>query len=223
MNEPKYSNEHPMNPASLVTLEKGLREGLKLHAFRSGGGLRVVRIESKDADEQSLKGYGEHYAVEVALDHTAEDYESRHRPYEEVYGEDKLYPHYLTGSSAPNSPLDLWLLKGSTFDAYVDKDQIVFELHGYEDTPHPEGVQKRAMAGETIQWSHRGYVYETAMSNFRGGHGGVSTRIVSSPEGKTSGSDPWMYKITKTGRAATLALAIQAAFDAPSVESADQS
>lgn len=205
-----------MNPASLATLEKGLRAGLKMHAFRSGGGLRVVRLENK---KKSLKGYGEHYAVEVALDHLAEDYEAGQRNYNDVYGEDKLYPHYLTGSSGANSQLDHWLLRGCTFDAYEAEGEIVFELHGYEDTQHPEGVEERARAGEVIQWSNRGYVYESASSNFCGG--GVSTRIVSSPEGKNSGSDPWMYEIVKTGRAPTLAQAIEAAYEAPSVEKAE--
>ena len=220
MNEPQYANEYPMNPASLATLEKGLREGARLHAFRSGGGLRVVRL---DMPGDIPKGYGEHYAVEVAIDHTAEDYLAGVRLYNEVYGEDALYPHYLTGSSAPNSPLDLWLLKGSTFDAYVDKDEFVFELKGYEDTQHPPGVMERARAGETVLWENRGYTYESKLSNFRGGSGGVSTSIVKSPEGKRSGSDPWMYRITKTGRASTLTQALDAAFLAPSVESADQS
>jgi hypothetical protein len=178
-----------------------------------------VRIEDT-LDSNPLRGYGEHYAVEVAIDHTAEDYEAGHRPYNEVYGEDKLYPHYLTGSSSPNSRLDLWLLKGGTFDAYEDAGQIVFELHGYEDTQHPEGVDERARAGEIVQWSNRGYVYETQLSRFRGSAPGVSTSIVSSPEGR-SGSDPWMYKIVKTGKGVTLAQAIEAAFVAPSVEKAD--
>lgn len=203
------TNEHPMNPATLATLEKGLRAGLKIHAFLSGGGLRVVRIE----DRSKLKGYGEHYAAEVALDHTAEDYLAGGRRYSDVYGEDKLYPHYLTGSSDANSRLDLVLLRGHTFDAYEAGGEIVFEIHGYEDTPHPEGVTERARAGEIIRWSHRGYTYESAPDS-----GGVSTRIVSSPEGKKSGSDPWMYQVVQTGKAPTLAQAIEAAFEAPTVE-----
>lgn len=219
--EPVYSNEHPMESASLATLESGLRKGLRIHAFRSGGGLRVVRLEDKGDTEKSLKGYGEHYTAEMALTYTAEDYEAGQRDYHDVYGEDKLHPHYLTGSSAANSRLDLWLLRGCTFDAYEAAGEVVFELHGYEDTQHPEGVDERARAGEVVRWSNRGYVYETQLSHFRGSAPGVSTSIVSSPEGKHSGADPWTYQIIKTGRAATLAQAIEAAFDAPSVEKAE--
>lgn len=222
---PTYSNEHPMNPASLATMEEHLRKGLRMHAFRSGGGLRVVRMEDrsiKETDEDygpgfSLQGYGEHYCVEVAFDHTAEDLKAGHQPYNKQYGEDG-HTHYLSGTLTPNSQLDLWLLQGHMFDAYVDKDEVVFELHGYEETEYPEGVEKRALAGEVVLWENRGYIYETKLSNFRGSAPGTSTSVVKSPEGKRSGSDPWMYKIIKTGRASTLILAIEAAFKAPSIE-----
>ena len=46
-------------------IEKALKDGARLHAFLSGGGLRVVRIEkkkdteTKDEDD-NLISYGEH-------------------------------------------------------------------------------------------------------------------------------------------------------------------
>ena len=40
----------------LIGINKALKEGGRLHAFLSGSGLRVVRIEKNG----KLKGYGEH-------------------------------------------------------------------------------------------------------------------------------------------------------------------
>jgi hypothetical protein len=37
-------------------LEKALNDGAKIHIFRSGGGLRVIRVEKKG----KLISYGEH-------------------------------------------------------------------------------------------------------------------------------------------------------------------
>ena len=79
--------------------------------------------------------YGEHPSVEPALEHAAEDFKAGGRSYGEVYG--KLHPHYWTGSATPSSPLDEWILGGSTFDAWEDGDQLVVELKGYDDDINP--------------------------------------------------------------------------------------
>lgn len=109
---------------NLPGLEQALRDGCKVHAFRSGGGLRVIRITTKDGQ---LKGYGEHPQVEDALSHANEDFLAGGRPYQEVYGGSK--PNYLTGSSEPTSPLDDWLLHGHTFDAWYDGVRVFFKLN----------------------------------------------------------------------------------------------
>lgn len=109
----------------LTGIEQALRYGCRLHAFRSGAGLRVVRIE-KDGD---LVGYGEHPHASDALSHANEDILAGGRPYDEVYG--CLKPHYLTGSSSANDELDLWLLQGHTFDVRCEGNEFVFELKGF--------------------------------------------------------------------------------------------
>lgn len=210
----RYSNEHPLNTQTLQTIESGLREGLKLHSFRSGGGLRVVRLENKD---HVLKGYGEHYCIEVALDHTAEDFKAGQKPYEEQYG-DNGHTHYLTGSSSPNSALDLWVLKGHTFDAYVDGAEVVAELHGYARSEYPEGYADRATKGEVLQWEDRGYTYQLRQFRFPNGELSCQGSVLKSPPSDERGLDAWDYQAVKTGRAATLAEAIEKAFEAPSVE-----
>lgn len=55
---------------SMEQLEQALRAGGQLHAFRSGGGLRVVRVE-RDA---GLVAYGEHPHMGDALRLAGEDY-----------------------------------------------------------------------------------------------------------------------------------------------------
>lgn len=106
-------------------IEQALKGGCRLHAFRSGGGLRVVRIE----EAGTLKGYGEHPHVSEALIHANDDAVAGGREYSQVYGGAK--PLYLTGSSVPESGLDDWLMHGNTFDAYSEADEFVFELKGF--------------------------------------------------------------------------------------------
>ena len=48
----------------IVLVEEALRKGKGLHAFLSGGGLRVVRIEDKGRG--TLRGYGEHPHIDEA-------------------------------------------------------------------------------------------------------------------------------------------------------------
>lgn len=106
-------------------IDQALERGNRLHGFLSGGGLRVIRLEL----DGELKGYGEHPNVDEALIHASEDFSAGGRDYYEVYG--KLYPHYLTGSSEITSPLDGWLLRGRTIDAYrVYRGKVRVELTG---------------------------------------------------------------------------------------------
>jgi len=193
----------------LTGIEKALREGCRLHGFRSGGGLRVVRIEQNE----ELRGYGEHPNVEDALSHANEDFLAGGRPYNKVYGKSK--PHYLTGSSQATSPLDHWLLRGNTIDAYVRKRDVVVELKGYAqtETPHTVTAQLKK-SGQPIVWTYRGYTFET----YQGFHG-ETTRILKVPEDKRGkGSDAFLYRIIKTGRAKEFFKALEHAFEAEEIE-----
>lgn len=115
-----------MKLSGIVT---ALKNGCVLHAFRSGGGLRVVRIE-KEKRGGDLVGYGEHPMAADAFSHANEDYLAGGRKYEKVYG--KIHPHYLTGAvPSGNDPLDAWIYKGFELDAYYENKKIVVELTGY--------------------------------------------------------------------------------------------
>ncbi len=202
-------------PAASEVIERALREGGKLHTFLSGGGLRVVRIES---DTDGLVAYGEHPHIDEALRHTADDFLAGHRAYHHVYGGE--YPLYLTGASTPNSELDAWVRQGSTFDARADGDAIVVELHGYERLEVPEDVSRRAIAGEVVTWQSRGYTFESSQIVFCNGDVGYSIVTLSGPDGRPSRRATF-YPVVKTGRHATLDGAIAAALAAPSVEKAE--
>lgn len=112
----------------LKGIHQALREGCRLQAFCSGGGLRIVRIE-KDG---KLKGYGEHPMIHDALSHVDEDFLAGGKPHNEVYG--KKYPHYLTGSASSSNDLDVWILRGCTFDVWQEGDEIIFQLNGYNES-----------------------------------------------------------------------------------------
>lgn len=144
----------------LTNIEKALREGCKVRAFLSGGGLRVIRIE--DAKHQ-LKGYGEYPHVEEALRHADDDYAAGGREYSAVYGGSE--PHYLTGSTTTTGELDAWVRTGSTFHAVAKGDGFVFILDGYDDNVDEISkighgstlweAQLAAFAGESIPKAKR--------------------------------------------------------------------
>ncbi len=202
-----------MTDGYMEALSGAVKQGVKMHAFRSGGGLRVVRLtrgERKDV------GYGEHPNIEDALSHAAEDLASPGGPraYGDVYG--KLKPHYLTGSAAPSSELDRWILQGNTVDVRMTDDgQIEVVLKGYGRQELSEDVRKRACGGETVRWSARGRQFESAPSDLP--RGGCTTSCLERPAGSKA-SDDWMYHITKTGLGKDLGQAIAAALEAAEVE-----
>lgn len=197
----------------LMGIEKALEDGCKIHGFRSGGGLRVVRIEQAGI----LKGYGEHPSADHALHHANEDFLAGGREYNDVY--DKQHLHYLTGSTEMTSPLDGWLRRGNTFDASKISGQVVLELFGYAHTEAPNEVIKKVdETGQPVTWTNRGYTYETKASRFPNDEPCHSTSIIKSPTEKEDGADPWMYEIVKTGTGKKLSEALENAFKAKEVE-----
>lgn len=89
---------------SYPNLENALKEGANIHVFRSGGGLRVVRLEKKG----KLISYGEHPYFSTALSHAESDFGLS---YEEQYNpENGKHIHYLTGAyPLPYDILDLYV------------------------------------------------------------------------------------------------------------------
>ena len=127
-----------MTKKKLEEIEKALKQGATLHAFRSGAGLLVVRVEGSTKDrpqlagrERGLWGYGEYISWEGALEHCAQDLAVGGQPYNEVYGENGKHAHYLTGSSGGDGGLDEWLSKGNSVDAYCEQGEVVVVLKGY--------------------------------------------------------------------------------------------
>jgi len=193
----------------LKGIEKALKEGCKLHGFRSGGGLRVIRLED---ESDNLRGYGEHPTAEDALFHANEDFLAGGRPYDKVYG--GLKPHYLTGSQHPSTGFDEWLLQGRTIDAYLADGKFVVELKGLFETKMPKEVYKKVKeTGKPAIWENRGYTYQVIPD--RGDL--VSLRVLESAEEE---KDAWMYRVTKTGQGQNFFEALNNAVDAEAVEDA---
>lgn len=169
----------------------------KLHGFRSGGGLRVLRLGDF---------YGEAPTFEDALALLADDIRAGGRDYADVYG--KLVPHYVTGNCAASSPVDLVLLRGCCVDAWREGVDVVATLGGYEELQVPADVCVRVDEGESVTWEARGrrYLSRPAFG------GGISTSCI---EG---GLGAHRWPTLRTGRGATLAAALAAALAAPAAE-----
>lgn len=196
-------------------VEKYLRKGARLHAFLSGGGLRVLRVEKVKNDK--LIGYGEHPDVNDAFRILADDLKAGCRNYDDVYNNEEETA-YLTGQSTPTDKLDAWVRKGYTFDAFIQRNRIFFVLKGWEHQPHPGDVEARVRAGETVEWeSPRGYKFKSHPDRFPNGEAATVTETIFVPEGKIRLHD-WMWQATKTGKGLTLAEAMEAAFEAEAVE-----
>lgn len=193
-------------------IEAALKNGCRLHAFLSGGGLRVIRLEVKSG---GLKGYGEHPHVDEALVHANEDCLAGGRAYHEVYGKDGKYPHYLTGNASAGSDLDAWLRQGWTFDAWWEDDCVVLELNGWQDIRAPQELYQRVLTTGTKElWERGDRCYEITRIRFPSGQFGTSTRCLNPKEG----TNIFVYRFTKTGRGKTFAEALAAAFAAEQVE-----
>ncbi len=196
----------------LKGIEKALNKGCKIHAFRSGGGLRVVRIEKDDV----LKGYGEHPEIEEAIAHANEDYLKGGRPYKKVYGKSKT--HYLTGSGRASSALDEWILRGNTFDVWKDGENIVFQLKGLTVVHIPEEIKERVQnSGKSEKWEHRGFTYVVSPHKFDTGLPGIGCEVIH-PTDKKEKAKSLIYDITKTGSSNNFYDAMSNALQAEEVE-----
>lgn len=205
-------------------LEGALKKGNVMHAFMSGGGLRVIRLEK--TRHGKLTGYGEHPYVDEALRHAAEDFAAGGRPYSEVYGtcdwdnpeksKKGIYDMYLTGASTPEGQLDTWIRRGSTFDCRFTDGQFEADLRGWGEFHTPDAALKEAQAtGKQVRTTtDRGVVYETGLDKE---WGGITTRIISVPEGMKQ-HRAWMWHTSQIGRSSSLKEAFDIAFKATPVD-----
>lgn len=175
---------------NLNHISQALSAGGKLHAFRSGGGLRVLRVEDQLG---ALIGYGEHSNASGAFRILADDIQAGCRPYSAVYG--PVEAHYYTGSTTPEDVIDHWLLKGYTFDIIANKRggcMILFE--GFMQHKAPKWVHSVTMKGATRRYKDaRGFEYETGPFFFPNGERGITTRVISRPIDK-DWQDDWMWE-----------------------------
>ncbi len=123
---------------SYPNLQEALKNGANLHAFLSGGSLRVVRIEkmNKETGKKELLSYGEHPYFSGALVHADEDFGLT---YEQQYtAKDAKHDHYLTGAySLPYDALDAHIKDGRSIDViycrrwgqYICTTPVPYNLH----------------------------------------------------------------------------------------------
>jgi hypothetical protein len=201
----------PKEMPDFPAIHKTLCDGGKMHAFLSGGGLRVVRID-KDKTEM---GYGESPNIEEALAYLEEDCLAGGRDYHKVYG--KIHPHYLTGSCSTTSNLDAWIRQGRTFDCWQEGEEIVLQLHGINFFEFPEWIYEAIKKRPVINWKDkRGFVIQ-----FKGDDGfipgSITTKAIRAPKEKELG-DYHSWYFTKTGRGPNFWKAFLAAFEAEEIE-----
>ena len=203
------------------TVEALLRDGAYLHAFRSGGGLRVVRVSTS----ANLLAYGEYPDIGEALAHAEEDARAGGREYSEVYG--KIHDHYLTGSSSPASSLDWWVLRGRAFDVLFEAGKFVFQSTFTSRRKTPQGVVAALRLDEIkrfrdgglheyadpkVRWKEDGYEFEASPFEFCNGELGHATKCVGRPKGIKAGCiDECMLSRTATFEGATLEECLSAA------------
>jgi hypothetical protein len=177
----------------LKGIHEALASGCVVRGFLSSGGLRVVRIEKNG----KLKGYGEHPEVDEAIKHADEDYLAGGRKYEEVYGDGKIYPHYLTGSLSTSSELDAWILKRRQFLAESLNGEVILKLTAVKQFIVPrENIEIVLNSGDSQEVKTRtGYTYLLRKTR----DGEVRISVTSRPEGIDSKKD-WFYDIQKIGK-----------------------
>lgn len=172
-------------------LEEALCKGGTIHGFRSGGGLRVLRLENKG----KLLAYGEHPLFGEALRILREDLAAGGREYYTVYG--KKETHYLTGTYECPTAIDACLAKGHTIDISYKKNKFLFVAKIFKELRMPEWVMNEVKLNKKpVQYELYGILFEATWEKTWcvDGSYGVIGRIVHNP---TDGCG-WFVNIEKT-------------------------
>lgn len=195
---------------TLSHITTALQAGARLRAFRSGGGLRVVRIE-RGKRGGKLIGYGEHPHIQEALNLTNKTL----RP---VIGRMPKRSVYMTGASSADGPLDEWILCGHTFDAWAESDGTIVAhmLNPSFSNEVPETLLKKALAEGSAEWHDRGGIhlvhsvsYHPKRDEHRYDYGLKEIKRC---------TQNVMYPVAKTGRGKNFDEALQEALKAPQLE-----
>lgn len=180
-NELSVGETSPKAFGEYAGISYALRDGAHLHGFRSGGGLRVIRLEKPR--HGNLLGYGEHPYIEQAFDYCEEDIQAGTRNYKEVYG--VIHDHFLTGCSTPSSEVDRWMLAGRELDINFNGDLFTFDgKHSVNSIPRK--VTDRVAQTRQAEWfkDHRGFLFEIIPFVFPGnGEHGSSAKTIVTPPG----------------------------------------
>jgi hypothetical protein len=207
-----------------AALDDALRTGGRMSAFRTGGGLRVVRVEQPETAPKPAKStrdpepiaYGEHPHIDEALRIAADDFRAGGRRYKDVYG--PIEGHYWTGDSCPNSDIDAYILCGDSLAAHYLDGVFTCVIRSTAAYQTPEDIAARAMAGETITWTDpRGFTRVATPSRFPNGDLGCTVRVTGRPEAAHYLRDH-RWPVTRTGQAASFIEALRAAVAAPEIE-----
>lgn len=186
-------------------IEQELRKGRVLHAFLSGGGLRVLTLLN---EQGTHVGYGEHPVLSEAFRLCEEDTLVGGKDYQELY---------LTGSSESEDEIDAWIRRGCSFDVKVQDEMVVAILYGWTRMQPPEGYHERALNGEeTLEWTSRGFTYRIEPAEFPNGESCTATSVIAGVQ--ESDANPWIWESTKTATGSTIIEALKNALQAPEIE-----
>lgn len=165
-------------------------EGYLLHAFTSGGRLRVLRIDSPNKDKKGL--YGESINLNEAFKILEEDAQAGGRKYSDVYG--PIHPHYLTGAyPEENDRLDCLLAEGYTFDITYKDGMFQMTVNYGRRNKTPKAIMEKVSAtGKPVKFEIDNLEFECSLCRFANGDIGHSTACLTKIE---QGFDPWYIKL----------------------------
>lgn len=180
--------EKVSNVLEFKTIEDVLKSGYKLHAFSSGGRLRVVYFEK----EGEQKFYGESCNIYEALRILKDDIKFGGRQYKEVYG--PIEPHYLTGEHPVDNFDCLVYQSDKSFTAYYEDGNYVVRLQQSVDPRLPKEVEMLVLSGkynyQEINDDERGIFWKLKINGeirksssywFANHSKGTSTQVVLNP------------------------------------------
>lgn len=164
-------------------INEALLLGFKLHCFRSGGGLRVLRLDRMFQGKNKCY-YAESHNFYDALRILEDDIVAGGREYSEVYG--IIENHYLTGSYSEGNNIDTWVCSGNPFDVKFEIDKCVIDMSTKEDICVPKEIANKVQENKTpIYWKtpYTDRIFKTEQYKFADNSIGCSTTTIPSRSG----------------------------------------